>query len=607
MQSPVEHRGTVPMPSRRAFLSSGAVAVGTAALLMRHGRDIGPAGEAEAEAETEGPGTPAGERPNVVVILADDLGYGELGAYGQRLIRTPHLDRLAAEGLRFTDAYSAAPVCAPSRCALLTGLHSGHSRVRYNPDGDPESTALRDGDTTFAEVLRARGYRTACVGKWGFGPERSGQASHPNSRGFEEFYGYITHSHAHEYYPSYIWHNGDKVPLPENADGRKVVYAPDLFRDHAVGFIRKHRNEPFLLFFSCSLPHAPNDVADLGPYGDRPWPDPNKRHAAQVTRLDDYIGAILAALREHNLADSTIVLVTSDNGPHEEGRVNPDMFDANGPLRGYKRNMYEGGIRIPLIAWSPRLIRPGTSDRPTQQTDLLPTLAELAGAPAPRDIDGRSVARLLEGRPGDTPAHPYLYFSRRDTYVTPRADLTERQRLSRLAEAVRQDRWKAVRFAPGGDRTAPDDKWQAELYDLRSDPGETQDLAGSHPAVLGRLVALMREAWVDTYDRQPFGLSVHAPEVLRPGAAHTIAATLSNGSSRPWTGPRFRLDAPGGWQVRPVSRNDPGRLAPGAQVSCEWRVTVPATAGPAQIRVSAQVLLDGAPLRFQATATGAAT
>ncbi|WP_395108645.1 sulfatase-like hydrolase/transferase [Actinomadura sp. SCN-SB] len=590
-------------PSRRHFLAGTAVAVGAAALLSRTAHQDAVADPAEAEG-----GDDAGRRgPNFVVIVADDLGFGEIGAYGQRLMRTPHLDRLAQEGLRFTQAYSTAPVCAPSRCSLLTGLHPGHARVRNNPMGDPSATALRDGDTTFAEVLRARGYRTACIGKWGLGPEQGGQPSHPNSRGFEEFFGYITHGHAHNYYPAYLWHNADKVHLPENAGGRRASYAPDLFRDRALGFIREHKDEPFLLFLTPNLPHAPSDVPSTEPYDDRPWLAPDKGHAAQVTRLDDYVGAILDELREHDLTESTIVLVTSDNGPHEERGFNPDLFVANGGLRGYKRNLYEGGVRVPLIAWSPRRIRPGTSDRPTQQTDLLPTLAELAGAPAPRDIDGRSVAALLDGRPADTPAHPYLYWYRLDDFVTHRADLAEQGRLRRLAEAARQGRWKAVRFSPGRDRSAPDDEWKVELYDLRSDPGETADVADTHPEVAERMVAFMRDAWAEPYDREPFGLTVGYPNVLLPGTDHTLTATLSNGSARPWGRVRLRVETPRGWPVRLVSprREAVDRLAPGEQATYEWRIRVPAAAGLARWRavVTASCVLDGAPLRFSAERT----
>ncbi|SEG91671.1 Arylsulfatase A [Thermomonospora echinospora] len=581
------------MPSRRHFLTGSAMALGAAALPSL------PA----AAATRPGDGEERG-RPNFVVVLADDLGYGELGAYGQQLIRTPNIDRLAAEGLRFTDAYSAGPVCAPSRCSLLTGLHSGHARVRRNPGGDPASISLRDGDTTFAEVLRARGYRTACIGKWGFGPEQGGQASHPNSRGFEEFYGYITHGHAHDYYPAYLWHNGDKVQLPENGDGKKGTFAPDLFRDRALDFIKTHRNEPFLLFLTPNVPHAPSDVPSTAPYDDQPWPAADKGHAAQVTRLDEYVGTLIGALREHGLADSTVVLVTSDNGPHEEGGFNPDRFDANGPLRGYKRNLYEGGVRVPLIAWSPRRIRPGTSDRPTQQTDLLPTLAELAGAPAPRDIDGLSIASLLNGRSGGAAAAGHLYWYRLDGGVTARANKTDGGRISRLAEAVRQGDWKAVRFAPGKDRTVPDDQWQVELYDLRSDPGETTDVAVAHPAVVTRLVGLMRDSWVDSYEREPFGLSLDVPDILLPGVTYTITGTFGNGSEQTWAGARLRLHAPGDWSVRPIRRGF-GRLAPGGRVQAEWRVTVPekTTATQWRLAVTAHCTAGGTPLRFSTERT----
>ncbi|WP_119726481.1 sulfatase-like hydrolase/transferase [Thermomonospora amylolytica] len=580
------------MTSRRRFLAGSALALGAAALPSL------PAPVPAAARPGNGAGTDPG-LPNFVVILADDLGYGELGAYGQELIRTPNIDRLAAEGLRFTDAYAAGPVCAPSRCSLLTGLHSGHARVRRNPAGDPASIALRDGDTTFAEVLRARGYRTACIGKWGFGPEQPDQASHPNARGFEEFYGYITHGHAHDYYPAYLWHNGDKVQLPENADDSKGAFAPDLFRDRALDFIQAHQGEPFLLLLTPNLPHAPSDVPSTDPYGDQPWPAADKGHAAQVTRLDGYVGSILDALREHGLAGSTVVLLTSDNGPHEEGGFNPDRFDANGPLRGYKRNLYEGGVRVPLIAWSPGRIRPGATDRPTQQIDLLPTLAELAGVPAPRDIDGLSVAPLLNGRSGGAAAPGHLYWYRLDNGVTSRANRTDDGRISRAAEAVRQGDWKAVRFAPGKDRTVPDDQWQVELYDLRSDPGETTDVAAAHPAVVARLVGLMRSSWADSYEREPFGLLLEAPDILLPGVPYTITGTLANGSDRPWDGARLRLDVPADWSVRPVRRGF-GRLAPGARARAEWQVTVPETTTAAEWRltVTAHCTVGGVPLRF---------
>ncbi|NUP02733.1 MAG: sulfatase-like hydrolase/transferase, partial [Nonomuraea sp.] len=301
-----------------------------------------PSEAAPARADTTLPA-----RPNIVVILADDLGWGEIGSQGQRLIDTPNLDRLADEGVRFATAYSGAPLCAPSRCALLTGLHAGHGTVRENPEGG-EQHALTSADLTFAELLQLAGYRTACVGKWGFGPERAGQDSHPNARGFGEFFGYIGHKHAHQYYPRYLWHNGTKVHL----GGRS--YAPDLFRERAIDFIRTRGEDPFLLYFASNLPHAPSVVpGDAGPYEDEPWTRANRRHAAQVTRLDSDVAALVRTLREEGVAGSTLVLFTSDNGPHHEKGVTPELFDSNGPLRGDKRDLYEGGIRVPLIAWSP--------------------------------------------------------------------------------------------------------------------------------------------------------------------------------------------------------------------------------------------------------------
>lgn len=349
------------MPSRRHFLAgSAAAAAGLAAAVPQP-----PA--AAAGANGPAAAAPAGP-PHLVVILADDLGYGDLGAYGQQLITTPRLDRLAAEGLRFTDAYAAAAVCAPSRAALLTGLHTGHAAVRANPDSGGQG-GLGAGDTTFAEVLRARGYRTGLFGKWGFGPEAGDQPSHPGARGFEEFYGYIDHGHAHQYYPAYLWHNGAREPVAAG------TFAPDEIVRRALGFIDAHAAgpDPFLLFLTPTLPHAPSEVPDVGAYASTSWTQANKAHAAQISLLDAQVGAVVDRLAAHGVAERTVVLFASDNGPHEEGGVNPDLFDANGPLRGYKRNLYEGGVRVPLIAWAPGRIAPGTtSARPTPSTTSCP-------------------------------------------------------------------------------------------------------------------------------------------------------------------------------------------------------------------------------------------
>ncbi|MFE5620963.1 sulfatase-like hydrolase/transferase [Streptomyces virginiae] len=582
------------MPTRRHFLAGSAAAIGLAPL------SAAPEARATAAAPAPASATAGTTTPNLVVILADDLGYGDLGAYGQQLITTPRIDRLAAEGLRFTDAYSTAAVCAPSRCSLLTGLHTGHSAVRANPNGAPG--ALRAGDTTFAEVLRARGYRTAVFGKWGFGPEEGDQPSHPNARGFEEFYGYIDHGHAHEYHPQYLWHNGAKETIAANANGAKGAYAPQLIEQRALDFITDHAAEPFLLFLTPTVPHAPSDIPDVGAYASRTWSQQNKGHAAQITYFDTLVGKVTDRLRALGIAENTVVLVTSDNGPHEEGGVNPDLFDANGPLRGYKRNLYEGGVRVPLIAWSPGRIGAGTSDRPTPLTDVLPTLADLGGAPAPTDIDGLSAAPLLAGSP-DTARHNHLYWFRDERGVTSRANSEDGGRATWLAEAVRKDHWKAVRFAPVRDHALPDAQWQVELYDLASDVGERRDVAAANPSVVAGLVTLMRSSWSDSYVRKPFGIRAQVQGPAVPGQAFTVTATLGNGSAKPWTGALLALHAPAGWQVRATTGTGSDLLPAGATLTASWRVTPPATAAAGTqwpLSVDGTAQSPTGPLRYSA-------
>ncbi|MFF3348447.1 sulfatase-like hydrolase/transferase [Streptomyces sp. NPDC002779] len=563
------------MPSRRRVLTAAAaVPVAAGAVTACDEGPEPPVPVADGKQASAVPAVRSGtDRLSFVVILADDLGHGELGAYGQKLIRTPRLDALAAEGLRFTDAYATAPVCAPSRCSVLTGLHAGHATVRENPWGPGGQGALTERDFTFAEALRALGYRTGIFGKWGFGPELPDQPSHPNSRGFEEFHGYIGHRHAHDYFPEYLWHNGTRQEIPANRGGAREVYAPDLLKERALAFLDAHRAEPFLLYLTPALPHAPSHTPDDGGYGDRPWPGPDRRHAAQVTAFDALVGDVVDRLTRLGVADRTLVLVTSDNGPHEEGRTDPDLFDANGPLRGYKRNLYEGGVRVPLIAWSPRHIPAGTTDRPTPLTDLLPTLADLAGAPAPTDLDGLSLAPLLRGS-GHPARHDHLYFYRNHSGVTPRSDAVDRGRGRRLAEALRRGDLKAVRFAPGQDRGVPDDEWDVELYDLSRDPGEQDDLASARPAQADALVRLMRDSWSPTYPRKPFGLTLEvtgrAPDLL-------VTATLANGSARPWTAPRLTLGAPGGWDIRALDPVTAPLLRAGDDLTVRWRIT------PAQV------------------------
>ncbi|AZM93618.1 sulfatase-like hydrolase/transferase [Streptomyces sp. W1SF4] len=585
------------MSSRRTFLAGSTAALGLAAT----------AAHAAPSVTAPQPAAAAGGRlPNLVVVLADDLGYGELGAYGQKLIATPRLDRLAAEGLRFTDAYSTAAVCAPSRGSLLTGLHTGHATVRANPSSGGQGS-LTATDTTFAQVLRARGYRTAVIGKWGFGPEAAGQDSHPAARGFEEFYGYIDHSHAHQYYPEYLWHNDVKEPIPANAGGAKAVYAPELLERRALEFIGEHAAEPFLLLLTPNVPHAPSDIPDTSAYADRSWTAANKGHAAQVSWFDALVGKVVDRLRALGLEQDTVLLVTSDNGPHEEGGVNPDLFDANGPLRGYKRNLYEGGVRVPLIAWGPGRVRQGTSDRPTPLTDVLPTLAELGGAPAPTDVDGLSAAPLLAGSP-DSARHGHLYWFRDELGVTSRANAQDAKRGTWLAEAVRRENWKAVRFAPERDHALPDAKWQVELYDLAADPGEGRDLAGTYPARAAELVALMRSSWKDPYPRVPFGVRLSPPALAVPGEAFTVTATLDNGSSRPWTSAALALRAPAGWTVAPASPAAAEQLAAGGRLTASWQVTPPANAAPATawpLTAEGTATAPQGPVRYAATGTTA--
>lgn len=592
------------MPSRRRFLAgSAALGVAGAAAGCSAGKEAG-GGDAAPPAGAPSPSVvpaarPKGQRLNFVVVLADDLGWGELGSYGQKLIDTPRLDALAAEGLRFTDAYAAAPVCAPSRCSLLTGLHSGHATVRENPWGAGGQAGLTEDDFTFAEALRACGYRTGLIGKWGFGPEAPDQPSHPNSRGFEEFYGYLTHGHAHDYFPDYLWDNGTRQEIPANRGGAGEVYAPDLIQQRSLDFIDTHKDEPFLLYLAPTVPHAPSRAPDLGRYADAPWSHPDKAHAAQVTSFDTLVGSVVDRLTEHGLAERTLVLVTSDNGPHEEGGTDPDLFDGNGPLRGYKRNLYEGGIRVPLIAWSKGRVRAGTTDRPTPLIDLLPTLADLAGAPVPTDIDGLSLAPLLSGgrNTAHAPYHDHLYFYRNHSGTSPRANAVDGGRIRRLSEAVRRGDFKAVRFAPGQDRRAPDDRWQVELYDLAKDPSEQDDLATARPAEADALVRLMRESWVDGYERRPFGVTV---EVARQGTEFLVTATLANGSARPWTAAQLALQTPGRWQVRALGPATADRVPAGGRLTARWTVTPSAGAPSGRLTCRGTATHAGTPVTYAA-------
>ena len=409
-----------------------------------------------------------GRSPNIIFILADDLGYGDVGCYGQKLIQTPCLDRMAAEGLRFTQAYAGSTVCAPSRCALMTGMHMGHARVRGNADRNGNIVPLLPEDFTVAEALREAGYRTGLIGKWGLG--EPGSTGTPNRKGFDEFYGFLNQVHAHNHYPDYLWRNEQIEPVPGNHLSRPGVcdvcntYAQDLFTREAHDFIRRHRQDRFFLYLAYTIPHTNNErgadgleVPSDAPYSDRDWPDPLKRFAAMITRMDRDIGGILDLLRELRIDQDTLVIFASDNGPHKESGANPAFFNSSGGLRGIKRDLYEGGIRVPGIAWWPGQIAPGSvSDYPWAFWDILPTFAELGGAAIP-PCDGRSFAPLLRGETFESRREDPLYW-----------EFHERG----FSQAVRWDQWKAVRFHLSED---------IEIYDLFSDPAETSNIAAGRP------------------------------------------------------------------------------------------------------------------------------
>ncbi len=418
-------------------------------------------------------------RPNVVFILADDLGYGELGCYGQEKIRTPTLDRMASEGMRFTQCYAGSCVCAPSRCSLMTGLHTGHCWVRGN-----STVALRPEDHTVAELLKDAGYATGLVGKWGLG--LAGSTGTPNKKGFDSFYGYLHQGHAHNYYPDFLWRNRRKEPLEGNVisavgnvSEKRAQYSADLFGKEAIRFVEQHKDGPFFLYLAYTTPHANNErtkaegngmeVPDLGPYAVRDWPMPEKCKAAMITRMDADIGKLLAKLRELKIDDKTIVFFTSDNGPHQEGGNDPRFFNSGGGLRGIKGQLYEGGIREPMIVRWPGHVPAGTvSDFPWAFWDFLPTCAALAGRPAPAGLDGMSILPTLLGQ--SQSVHPYLYWE----FHGPGSE-----------QAVRIGDWKAVRLKPSG---------RVELYDLKTDPGEQHDVSEKHADLVARAERLFREA-----------------------------------------------------------------------------------------------------------------
>ena len=430
--------------------------------------------------------------PNIILIVADDLGYGDLGAYGQQQIQTPHLDRMAREGMKFTQFYAGSTVCAPSRAVLMTGQDVGHTRVRGNAGKNSEmKQSLRDEDVTLAEVAKTAGYRTALIGKWGIGEIH--EPGFPLAQGFDYFFGYLNQGHAHNYYPEFLWRNRDTVFL-DNVVKRvtrkrasfgggyatkKVDYSHDLFAEEALTFIEQNQQDSFFLCLTLTIPHANNEagekgmeVPDYGPYANKDWPEAQKGTAAMISRMDRDIGRLLTALQDYGISENTLVLFTSDNGPHREGGNDPDFFDANGPLRGIKRDLYEGGIRVPLLAYWPGHVPAGTStDHISYFGDMMATFAELMDATPPDSIQSISVAPTLLGQSDEQPTHDYLYW---EFY----------EQGSR--QAARAGQWKAVR--------QPMFTGPLELYNLESDIGEENDVAEQHPEVVEDMEHVMEKA-----------------------------------------------------------------------------------------------------------------
>lgn len=472
--------------NRRDFLKS--VGFGAAAM------GLTGCSRSERRVSEETPDGVAANRPNIIFILADDLGYGDLGCYGQKLIQTPSIDRMAAEGMRFTNHYAGSTVCAPSRCSLMTGLHTGHAYVRGNSEVRPMGQLpLPAWTQTLPRMLQRAGYKTALIGKWGLGGPGSEGA--PNDQGFDYFFGYLCQRHAHNYYPEFLFRNDHRVPLRNkvpNARGdgsgvatEKVEYSYDLMEAEALQFITDHKDGPFFLYLAVTLPHANNEagkngmeVPDYGVYAENDWPQPEKGRAAMISRLDRGVGRILKRVRNLGLDGNTVVFFASDNGPHREGGSDPNFFLSSGPLRGTKRDLYEGGIRVPLIArWPGRpqaggllRIQAGSgTDQVSAFWDFLPTCADLAGVEAPGNTDGLSLVPTLLGTPRKQKQHEYLYW-----------EFHERG----SAQAVRFGRWKAIR-QPGG---------VLELYDLETDLRETTDVAADHPQEVAKAREYMIQA-----------------------------------------------------------------------------------------------------------------
>ena len=611
--------------SRRVFL--GGLAGGAVA-------GVGTVAASPAAAGTPRPWA-LPRRPNIILIQADDLGYGELGCYGQRRIRTPHIDALAASGQRFTQNYCSAPLCSPSRYSLLTGMHTGHAAIRDNSGTVPPE------DVTVADVLRTAGYATTLIGKWGLGGS-PGASTWPTGKGFDEFYGYATNTAAHDYFPSELWRGEERVSIPENAGDARVTFAPDLLGEACLDFVQRHRHRPFFLYYNPNIPHAPNIAPTQAPYDLEPWPEGEKYHAAQITRMDSHIGRLMELLERLDLDDNTIVMFTSDNGPHEEGGqgeyerwgsvpFDPGFFDSRGGLRGIKRNLYEGGVRSPMIVRTPlpviaRLrathgepgilpprIRGSVSRQVWTHWDLLPTLAAIAGVAAPDGIDGISFLPTLIGL-RQQEQHEYLYWETHSApaaanYPVTAAANAPADPTARPVQAIRKGDWKAVRR---------EFRSPIELYDLASDPAETTDVAHHRHDVVSTMAALFASARTPYRgDSPPVTTQVRAePPTVEPGGTSEVTIAIANARDDAFEG-TVSVPPPDGWWVEPASRPVALDAAVGAQQDVVFTITAPAepTNGIITYVVESQdtvvatgtIPLAGANLARTATATASST
>jgi arylsulfatase A-like enzyme len=441
-------------------------------------------------------------KPNIIFILADDLGYGDLGFLGQQYIETPAIDRLAANGMFFTNFYSGATVCAPSRSAFMTGLHTGHTPIRGNTEVQPEGQRpMPDSVMTVSKLMQKAGYVTGAFGKWGLG--FPGSEGDPVNQGFDQFFGYNCQRYAHRYYPDYLWDNFEKVDLPGNDWTTRGDFAPDIIQERTLKFIEKNQDKSFFLFMPIVMPHAelaapddeilakyktkfPNETAyvakskgaDYGPEmaipGYQSQPYPHATFAAMVARIDRYVAEVVEKLDELGLSENTIIIFASDNGAHQEGGADPDFFDSNGVFRGHKRDLYEGGIRTPMIAYWPGKIKAGSeSDQTFAFWDLLPTFAELAGIKPEKETDGISFLPTLLGN-GEQKLHDYLYWEFHEQGGK---------------QAIRQGNWKGIKLQVFGA-----DEPILELYDLSKDPSESTNLASQNSKKMQELAQLMDQA-----------------------------------------------------------------------------------------------------------------